>query len=52
MIDSHQNCLDQASTSRSAAEGSMLDNVRRKHLASATAWEALARVLGSRGDLP
>jgi len=33
----------------------MLDNVRRKHIASATAWESLARVLrgktGNRHDL-
>lgn len=49
MIDTLQNYLDRASTSRSAAEGSLLDNVRRKHLASAAAWEGLARMLGKKG---
>lgn len=45
MIDTPENCFRQATVSRSAAEGPMLDNVRRKHLASAAAWESLAAIL-------
>lgn len=45
MIDTPENCFRQATVSRSAAEGPMLDNVRRKHLASAAAWESLATIL-------
>jgi hypothetical protein len=51
MIDTPQNCFRHAAASRSAAQGPMLENVRRKHLASATAWETLAAILvGRRGD--
>lgn len=45
MIDTPQNCLDQALAARTAAEGPMLENARHKHLVSAAAWENLARVL-------
>ncbi|WEK46873.1 MAG: hypothetical protein P0Y56_00890 [Candidatus Andeanibacterium colombiense] len=48
MIDSADNCLTHAATARIAAEGPMLENVRRKHLASAKAWEELAAILKSR----
>jgi hypothetical protein len=48
MIDTPQNCYRQAATSRSAAEGPMLEHVRRKHLASAAAWESLATILLAR----
>lgn len=51
MIDTPQDCFRHAATSRSAAQGPMLENVRRKHLASAVAWENLAAILlGRRGD--
>lgn len=45
MIDTPQNCTDRASMSRAVADGPMLENVRRKRLASAAAWEGLARIL-------
>lgn len=45
MIDTPQNCFRQAASSRSAAQGPMLDNVRQKHLAAAAAWESLGTVL-------
>ena len=51
MIDTPQDCFRHAAASRSAAQGPMLENVRRKHLASAAAWENLAAILlGRRGD--
>ena len=45
MIDTPQNCFNQAEISRSAAQGPMLDNVRNKHLASAAAWDSLGAIL-------
>ena len=45
MIDTPQNCTDRGNISRTDADGPMLENVRRKHLASAAAWDGLARVL-------
>jgi len=51
MIDTPENCFRQATVSRSAAEGPMLDNVRRKHLASAAAWEGLGTILLARSKV-
>lgn len=51
MIDTPQNCFVRAAASRQEAEGPMLASVRNKHLASAAAWESLARILlGKTGD--
>ena len=45
MIDTPENCLARALVSRTAAEGPMVENARNRHLASAAAWESLARLL-------
>lgn len=41
-MESRAQCLVLAAEARSAAQTSVLDNVRQKHLAAALAWELLA----------
>lgn len=48
MINTPENCRSRAATARAASQGPMLENVRRKHLLSAAAWESLARVLAAK----
>lgn len=45
MIDTPEKCLASAAASRLAAEGTMLENIRTKHLKSAIAWENLAQII-------
>ena len=45
MIDTPDLCLERAAAFRSQAEGPMLENVRRKLLTSAAAWDDLAQIL-------
>lgn len=48
MIDTPDICLERAAAFRSQAEGPMLENVRRKLLTSAAAWDDLAQILLNR----
>jgi hypothetical protein len=42
MVDARPDYLALAAQCRAAADGAQLDNVRRKHMTAATAWESLA----------